>query len=225
MLRKSLCLFLLCLLLVQPVYAFSLFDGATQKILRETWDAQTLDELMNGVVAIPQSAINDYLATQLTDYPDIRDVQLAVHPDNQIHLDLNTRKSGRISIDGAITRFVQNNDESQMSVAVGKRKLLDKPVTSWFFAHLSLSLLSRMFGNPLNSEQDKFVTQISGNTLNVNFKPYIDQSPLQGFSVAGFSLINLFSVDSLTTEEGTVYLHTSYHGPSLALPALQRLFE
>ncbi len=37
--------------------------------------------------------------------------------------------------------------------------------------------------------------------------------------LVSISLVSLFSIDSLTTEEGIVQLHTSYHGPSLALPA------
>lgn len=225
MLIRVLSLLLAFSIISQPVLAFGFMDDSTQEIIHETWSAQTFSELKNGVISIPEEAINDYLTTILPDHPEIRSVQVAVHPDNRLNLAINTKQTGRMKLDGRITRFVQNNEESTAQIVIGERKMLDKPITSLFFAHISLGMLTKLFGNPLNNDQEQFTTRIDGNTLSVNFKPYVDQSPLKTVSLYGMTPAELFSVDSITTDEGMVYLHTSYHGPSLAMPVLQRLFD
>lgn len=225
MLLRIISFILLLSIVSQPVFAFSIMDDATQKILRETWDAQTFAGLKNGVISIPETAINDYLSATLPDYPAIHSAHVAVHNDNHLGLELNTQQTGRVKLDGKIIRFVQNNEESAAQIVIGERKLLDKPITSWFFAHISLGIMTKLFGNPLNNNQDKFTTRIDGNTVNINFKPYIDQSPLKTVAVYGMSPADFFSIDSVTTEEGMLYLHTSYRGPSLVMPVLQRLFD
>lgn len=62
-------LLLVVLFTLQPVYAFPFIDDSTQKVLRQTWDAQTLSDLANGVIAVPETTINDYLTQILPDYP------------------------------------------------------------------------------------------------------------------------------------------------------------
>ena len=225
MIRQFIALLLTCFVFAQPAYAFSVLSADTENVLKDTWNAQTLQSLEDGVIAVPESAINEYLAATLPDHPDIRAAHLAVHPDNKLALDINTKDTGRMSLEGTVTRFVQNSNESDMNIHIGKRKLLDKPITSWFFAHISLGMLSKLFGNPLNDGQDKFITKIHGNSLDINFKPYIGQSALSRVSAGGFSLFDLFSVDSLSTDEGVVYLHTSWVGSSFVLSSLHQILD
>lgn len=136
---------------------------------------------------------------------------------------MNTRDNGRLLLKGTITRFIQNNEESSVSIAVGQRKLLSKPVASWFFAHISLGMLTKLFGNPLAADQDNFTSRIDGNVVTINFRPYIEHSPLRTLSVYGTSPADFFSVDSISTEPGLIRLHTSYHGSPFSLQALQQL--
>lgn len=225
MIKKLLTLLLVCFMLAQPAYAFSVLSDDTQNILKDTWDAQTLKGLENGIIAVPESALNEYVEGMLPDHPDIRAAHVAVHTDNKLALDIDTKGTGRMTLEGTVTRFVQNSDESAMSIQIGKRKMLDKPITSWFFSHISLGMLTKLFGNPLNDGQEKFVTKIHGNTLDVNFQPYISRSTLSRVSVGGLSLFDLFSVDSLTTEEGVVYLHTTWAGSSFVSAALHQIVD
>lgn len=223
MLRVLTILLLVVLFTLQPVYAFPFIDDSTQKVLRQTWDAQTLSDLANGVIAVPETTINDYLTQILPDYPSVREAHISIQPGNQIILDLNTRDSGHLLLKGTITRFIQNSEESSVSIAVGQRKLLSKPVASWFFAHISLGMLTKLFGNPLAAEQDNFTSRIDGNIVTINFRPYIEHSPLRTLSVYGTSPADLFSIDSVSTETGLIRLHTSYHGSPFSLQVLQQL--
>jgi len=216
-------LLLAVLFTIQPVYAFPFIDDSTQRVLSQTWDAQTLTGLANGVIAVPEETINDYLATILPDYPSIREAHVTIQPGNQIILNLDTRESGRLLLKGTIIRFVQNSEESSVSIVVGQRKLLTKPVASWFFAHMSLGMLTKLFGNPLHAAEDSFTSRIDGNVVTINFRPYIDHSPLRTISFYGASPADFFSVDSVNTEEGLIQLHTSYHGSPFSLQALQKL--
>lgn len=223
MFRTLTILLLAMLYALQPVHAFPFIDDATQKVLRQTWDAQTVSDLTNGVIAVPETTINDYLTQVLPDYPSIREAHVTIQPGNQIILDLNTRDSGRLLLKGTITRFVQNSDESSVSIAVGQRKLLTKPVASWFFAHISLGMLTKLFGNPLSQAQDSFTSRIDGNVVTINFRPYIEHSPLRTLSVYGTSPADLFSVDSVSTDAGIIRLHTSYRGSPFSLQMLRQL--
>lgn len=191
-----------------------LYRSFVAENVSETWDAQTWEDLSSGVVTVPESAINDYLTTILPDYPAIRQAHISILPGNQIILELETPKNGRLLLKGTITRFVQNNRESSISIAVKQRKLLGKPLTSWVFAHISLGMLVKLFGNPLHTVQDSFPSRINGNVITINFRPYIDRSPLQTLSVYGLSPVDLFSIDSLSTEPGLIRLHTTYQGPA-----------
>lgn len=217
----SLLLAMLCAF--QPAYAFPFIDDAAQKVLRQTWDAQTLSDLTNGVIAVPETAVNEYLAQVLPDYPSIREAHVSIQPGNQIILHLDTRDSGRLLLNGKITRFVQNSEESSVSISVSQRKLLAKPVASWFFSHISLGMLTKLFGNPLTAAQDSFTSRIDGNVVTINFRPYIDHSPLRTLSIYGTSPADLFSVDSVSTDAGIIRLHTSYHGSPFSLQMLQQL--
>ena len=225
MIKQAIALVLTCFMLAQPAYAFSVLSADTENVLKDTWSAQTLKDLENGVIAVPESAINEYLEAALPEHPDIRSAHLAIHPDNKLALNIDTKGTGKMALEGTVTRFVQNSDESDMSIQIGKRKMLDKPITSWFFAHISLGMLTKLFGNPLNDEQDKFITKIHGNTLDIDFKPYVSQSTLSRVSAGGFSLFDLFSVDSLSTDEGVVYLHTSWLGSSFVLSSLHQILD
>jgi len=216
-------LLLAMLFTLQPIYAFPFIDDYTQKVLRQTWDAQTLSDLANGVIAVPETTINDYLTQILPDYPSVREAHISIQPGNQIVLDLNTRDSGHLLLKGTITRFIQNSEESSVSIAVGQRKLLSKPVASWFFAHISLGMLTKLFGNPLVAEQDNFTSRIDGNVVTINFRPYIEHSPLGTLSVYGTSPVDFFSIDAISTETGLIQLHTSYHGSPFSLQILQQL--
>lgn len=204
------------------VMAFGFLDDGVQNAIRTTWNAQTVAQLEQGIVAIPEEAINDYLVSVLPDYPTVTGAKLAIHGDNRIALDLNGGKSGKVKLEGTITRLVQNADESSMVISVDKRKLLDRPVASWVFAHVSLGMLTKIFGNPL-SGSDQFTSQIHGNRLTINFKPYVDQSPLQSVRIMDVALLDLITIDSISTDEGIIYLHTSYHGPGQLLNLLKRV--
>jgi hypothetical protein len=209
----------------QQALAFSVISDSTKSIITETWDAQSFEQLENGVVAVPAQAINDYLVTVLPDYPDVKSVNVTIHPNNSVDLDINTQKTGRVFLQGTITRFVQNKDESTVSIMLTKHKLLDRPVASWFFSHMSLGMMTKLFGNPLKGNEANFTSKFDGNQLTINFKPYIDKSPMSTANVMDMPLTSLINIDSLTTDEGVVYLHTSLQGSQSIYSLIHRILN
>ncbi len=225
MFKQIISLLLAFLLLSQPVFALSKPDGADWKFIKSTIGTQAWHDLKDGVVTIPETAINDYAALHLPAYPSLRSAHISIHSNNRLTIDLDTHTLGHIRINGTITRFVQSREESTMSIRITKRKLLDKPVTSWFLAQLSLGMLTKLFGNPMNDGQHLFATQISGDTVTVNFKPFMEQSALNGLSIGNVSVLDLITVESLSTVEGAVLLQADCHTPPYAAALLRGLAE
>ncbi|EAX48828.1 hypothetical protein TcarDRAFT_2517 [Thermosinus carboxydivorans Nor1] len=223
--KRWLAMLLVLLLLCRPVQAFGWLDPAAVATIKEFLNAQTLDQLRQGVVAVPEEVVNEYLAGALANFPGITEARVTILPDNKLRLAFTARQTGRVVVEGRIMKFVQNQDESQMVVAVGKRSLRDRPVASWLFSHLSLGALVKLFGNPLTGAGDYFVARFDGNLLVVDFRPYIDQSPLRTVTFAGRSLVDLIAVDAVTTGSGVLYLHVSYHGPGELLALLRQFLD
>ncbi len=207
--KQVLAFFLSIMLLFPPASALGSPADTDWETVKGAINAQTWQELANGVVTIPEAAINEYAAAHLAAYPGLRAAQIAIHDGNRLTIDLVTPQWGRLRINGVITRFIQNREESTISIRVTKRKLLDKPVTSWFLAQLSLSMLTKLFGNPLPDGQHPFTTQISGNTLTIDFKAFIEQSALNNLSIGTLSALDLITIEALTTTEGAVQLHAA----------------
>lgn len=220
-------IFLTCLavlfLFSQSVFAFGFIDDNSQKIIKETWDSQTLSQLEDGVVAVPQSVINNYVQSAIEDYPDIESLAISVHPDNQIETDIDTKASGKVKLEGTITHFEQNKDVSSMTVHIDKKELVGRPLTSWIFSRMSISMLTKLFGNPLNGNEYGITTDVDGNNLIINFKPFIDQSPLKEVTIMGSSMADAVNIDSVSTDEGVLYLHTSFNGGSVVLNTIKSL--
>lgn len=209
------------LLMSQSVFAFSFMSDDEEQIIKDTWDAQTLDQLSGGVVAVPQSAVNNYLKSALENYPEIKNAEISVHPDSKIEADIDTASSGKVILDGTITQFVQNADNSSMTIHIDKKELADRPVTSWFFSRMSVGLLTKLFGNPLNDNEYGVKTHIDGNNMTIDFKPFVEQSALNKVQLMGSSLVDAVNVDSISTDEGTLYLHTSFNAGSTIFNAIK----
>lgn len=222
--RVILCIILMMIITIQNVWAFSFIDERTQQIIKETWDAQTLSQLKNGIVAIPESAINEYINNVVPQYPDISSAHVAVHPDNMLSMQIDSKKVGAVKFNANIKSFVQNEDESLMYLSIDHKKIAGNPVTSWLFSRISISMLTKLFGNPLNGNEDYFTAKIEKNNIMINFRPFIENSPLNNISFMGNSLVQMVSIDYVTTDEGIVYLHTSFHGSENLLAFISGLF-
>lgn len=219
--KKILPILMMTFFLTMPsVFAFSLFSENTQQIISQTWDAQTLQQLKDGVVAVPQPLINEYLKSVLTDSDKIKSAQISIHPDNKLEANVDTVASGKVILSGTILQLVQNKDKSLMKVHIDKKELAGSPVTSWIFSRMSIGMLTKLFGNPLNDNDYGIVTSADGNTLSVDFKDFIAKSQLNNAQFMGNKLIDAVNIDSVSTDEGVLYLHTSFNVSNMALNAL-----
>ncbi|WP_182187920.1 hypothetical protein [Pectinatus frisingensis] len=212
---------LLLLLFTRSVFAFGFIDDNSEKIIKDTWDSQTFSQLESGIVAVPQSVVDSYVQSAVTNYPDISSLEVLIHPDNLIEVNIDSKASGKVKLEGTITQFVQNKDISSMTVHIQKKELVGRPLTSWIFSRVSAGLLVKLFGNPLNGNEYGITTDVDGNNLIINFKPFIDQSSLKDVTIMGSSLVDAINIDSVSTQEGTLFLHTSLNGGSVAFNAVK----
>ncbi|MBB5335028.1 hypothetical protein [Pectinatus brassicae] len=218
---------LLCLTFLvffsQSVFAFSFISDNSQKIIEDTWNAQTMNQLEDGVVAVPQTAIDNYLQSVLAEYPEFKQVKLNIHADNKIEADIDTAASGKIKVEGTITAFKQNKDMSSMTVHIDKKELLNRPVTSWLFSRMSIGMLMKLFGNPLSDNQYGVAVEAKDNNLIINFKPFIDKSSLKQVEIMGNSLVDAVNIDDITSAEGVLYLHTSINGGNMLINTIKNI--
>ena len=124
--------------------------GPVVQVIQHTWSHQSLMDIMNGSISVPDSVINDALEHRLSngDY-NVKTMTVASHENGKIDIKADTKKLGRIEVSGTIEEMVHNMDDSHVTFKVKERALKDHGLASWFISRMSLSMVQNIFGKML----------------------------------------------------------------------------
>ena len=125
------------------------------QVIKHTWSNETLKEIMQGKVSVPDSVINEAIAESLqaekdgseaAAEPPVTELKLTSRENGRLEIFANTKKIGRVEFSGTIEEFVHNKEDSHVTYRVRERALKDHGLASWFFSRISMSLSQKLFG-------------------------------------------------------------------------------
>ncbi|MDD6849376.1 MAG: hypothetical protein PUD54_02645, partial [Veillonellaceae bacterium] len=93
------------------------------QIISHTWGHETLQEIMQGQVSVPDEVINQAIAENLGQDGPVQSVKLKSKANGRLEILAKTKKAGRIEFSGTIVDFVHNSQESQVTYKVKERAL------------------------------------------------------------------------------------------------------
>ncbi|MBR2143081.1 hypothetical protein [Anaerovibrio sp.] len=182
------------------------------RVVQQTWSHESLVDILNGSIAVPDSVINDALAERLAGgNNNITAVEIASRETGRVEIKATTKRLGRVEVSGIIEEMVHDTNGTHMTFRVKERALKDHGLGSWFFSRLSLSMVQNLFGKI--ELGDDLPTTIKGNRVRVDFGPALEKGDLANTRLHGHRLLDLFSIQSATPHEGYITFKTKVDLP------------
>ena len=120
--------------------------GPAIKVLQQTWSKESLLEISQGKLFVPDSVINEAIAKKIPEGGSVTGVTLTSHANGRLDIRAETKKVGPVELSGEIQEFVHNGDTSYMKYRVRSRNIPEHGLMSWVFSRVSLAMAERMVG-------------------------------------------------------------------------------
>ncbi len=180
-------------------------------LLQSIWDLQTFENLQNGKIAVPDDAINAYLADALKEQTEVSELSISCRADQTLAINARTKSVGRIELICKLEQFEHNSQHTMIRLHVSDKKLPDQPVLSWMFARVSLAMATKLTG-PIDAGQGVNVS-ISGNSITVDLREALLNSSFGRSNVFGWQPINALEIKSALPCDGYLLLTTGLDIP------------
>lgn len=192
------------------------------RVVRETWDRESLREISQGKLFVPDDVINEAIARSIPDGGSIKAVRITSHANGRMDVVADTAsKIGRIELSGEIQEFVHNGDKSYMAYRVRERNLPSHGLMSWIFSRISLSMAERLVGRLEVSEE--LPVTIRHNTVTIDYSKVLAASDFGRTEFQGHRMLDMIEVRGAVPKEGGVEFQTRLNVPQEVSDALLRL--
>ena len=190
------------------------------QVIKHTWSNETLKEIMQGKVSVPDSVINEAIAESLqaekdgseaAAEPPVTELKLTSRENGRLEIFANTKKIGRVEFSGTIEEFVHNKEDSHVTYRVRERALKDHGLASWFFSRISMSLSQKLFGKLDLGES--LPTTIKGNYITVDCRKALEQSKLAKAEIKGHPVLDMLEIKNAVPHDGYIMFETRLNIP------------
>lgn len=185
--------------------------GPVIKVVQHTWSHESLSDILQGRLSVPDEVINDALKECCAQQNNVKSVVVTSHENGRVDILADTVKLGRVEFSGTIEELVHNRDTSHITYKIKARALKDHGLASWFFSRISLSMVQKMFGK-LELSDDLPMT-IKGNTITVDYGPALESTELATTFIHGNRLLDMFDIESATPHDGYITFKTKVNIP------------
>ena len=200
--------------------------GPFLSVVKETWNRQTLMEILSGNIAVPDEEINKLIKENLEKRKkpgNLTDLTIVSRQDGRLEIQAATKRLGRIEMIGQIKECVHDGERSYITYQMQERALKDQGLLSWIVSRISLSMTAKLFGD-LNFSDDLPVT-IRGNRVTVDFKERLKNSSLAQKTYNGVSLLQIIKVEQAVPHDGYIVFKTSLEIPEEIKESLKGIFQ
>lgn len=180
-------------------------------VVKDTWNLQTFSQLQEGKVAVPDEAINDTLAKAIADSELVKELKIESMANQQLKITAATAKSGKIEMLCQVEKFEHDKDNSVVTLKVVSKNLPERPLLSWIFSRISLSLAAKLLGDVNPGQGLKMA--INGNEITVDFHQALYRSAAGGLELFGYRPLDYLAVYGATPNEGYVEFRTNMSLP------------
>ena len=197
------------------------------QVIQHTWSNETLKEIMQGKVSVPDSVINEAIAESLKAEsggseaadggpgpgaePPVTELKLTSRENGRLEIFANTKKIGRVEFSGTIEEFVHNKEDSHVTYRVRERALKDHGLASWFFSRISMSMSQKLFGKFDLGES--LPTSIKGNYITVDCRKALEQSKLAKAEIKGYPVLDMLEIKNAVPHDGYIMFETRLNIP------------
>lgn len=190
------------------------------QVIQHTWSNETLKEIMQGKVSVPDSVINEAIAESLqvekdgseaAAEPPVTELKLTSRENGRLEIFANTKNIGRVEFSGTIEEFVHNKEDSHVIYRVRERALKDHGLASWFFSRISMSLSQKLFGKLDLGES--LPTNIKGNYITVDCRNALEQSKLAKAEIKGYPVLDMLEIKNAVPHDGYIMFETRLNIP------------
>ena len=121
--------------------------GPALRVIRDTWDRETLTEISQGNLFVSDKMLNEAIARNIKEDSPARSVLLESKENGRLNVTIDTVKLGKVELSGEVKEFVHDGDKSYMVYRVRERNIPNHGLMSWVFSRISMAMAQRMVGN------------------------------------------------------------------------------
>ena len=191
-------------------------------VIKSTWERETLQEILQGKVFVPDSSVNEAVKNRLEseENPPLKELSFRSHGD-RLEINAVTKKGDKIILDGEIEEFYQKDGKAMMVYKVKKHKLPGHGLTSWIFSRLSLSMGQKLFGK-INIDKELPVT-LKHNTVTLDFTDILAAAPIGQTELMGHKVLEMVEIENARPKDGGIEIDTKLNIPDDVKAALIRI--
>ncbi|MBR1696553.1 MAG: hypothetical protein IJ709_14410, partial [Selenomonas sp.] len=141
--------------------------GPALKIIKDTWDRETLAEISQGNLFVSDKMLNAAIAKNIKEDSPVRSVLLESKENGRLNITIDTAKIGKVELSGEVKEFVHEGDKSYMVYRVRERNIPHHGLMSWVFSRISLAMAQRMVGKLSISED--LPVEIKHNNVRIDY--------------------------------------------------------
>ena len=193
------------------------------RVIRDTWTHETLLEISEGKVFMPDDMLNELLTKNISEDSQITALKVTSKDMGRLDIYAETKKLGRVEFSGTIEECVHNENGTHISYRVKERELLDQGLGSWIFSRISLSMTQKIVGGLRFS--DEVPTKIHHNTITVDLSKALEASDLAKTEFRGYRLVDIVQIEGAKPKQGGIEIDTKLKVPDEIKEALLRILK
>ena len=110
--------------------------GPAIKVLQQTWSKESLLEISQGKLFVPDSVINEAIAKKIPEGGSVTGVTIKSHANGRLDIRAETKRVGPVELSGEIQEFIHEGDKSYMKYRVRSRNIPEHGLMSWIFSRV-----------------------------------------------------------------------------------------
>lgn len=185
--------------------------GPALTVVKETWNRETLAEISQGNLFVPDETLNEIIAKNIKEGGPAKSLTLKSHENGRLDICVDTAKLGKVELSGQVKEFVHEGDKSYLVYRVRERNIPNHGLMSWVFSRISLAMAQRMVGKVELSE-DLPIT-IKHNTVQVDYSKALAESDFGKTEFHGHRLLDMIEIQGATVKEGGIMFKTKLNVP------------
>lgn len=192
-------------------------------VIRHTWSTQTLAEITDGKVSVPDEVINESLARYTNENSHIYNINVTSLGENKLRLVAQTKKFGAIDFICRIDQFEHNKDISLLKFTVLEKDLPEHEVLSWIISRVSLSMVEKMVGRI--ELGDTIKTKIVHDTVAIDFHDALNETEFGKSNLFGYKVSDALVIENAVPKDGYIEFKTSLDMPETVKRMLYNILK
>lgn len=185
--------------------------GPALKVLQSTWDKESLKDIAQGKLVVPDSTINEAIAKSITDDAPVKSIEIKSHENGRMDIAIDGTKVGKVELSGTIEEFVHNGDQSYLVYHVRNKNIPKHGLMSWVFSRISLGMAERMVGSfPVSGSMPM---KIKGNRVSIDYSAALAASSFGQTEFRGHRLLDMIEIKGAVPRDGGIEFQTELHIP------------